>query len=449
MYFLRHILLPALLLSVFSSCAMQQQRALFKPLRYPTIAFQKLKESIQIIKDNPKTSAGMLKITACSAIIAAEVLNIFTSTFNEGDFSLSQSALAVAVASYLPYLAEEHAQWRTQDGITCSIAHRDVSAIIQFLKKETSCETLSKFIHTYRMSIKNMVHAHTDLPPLNNESSALLLSLVDEPSFAQYILTHYPDADKKIAFQNCLEKNYFKMADFLKKYGAPINFKNQYGITSLMKYCITQHSKNNQEKLLWLLHNGAEVNAQNNIGKTALHYACHAEDLDAIKLLLQHGADATQRDSHAYTPLHLALVDRNNLQIMQLLIDHDADCNAPLYEERGSSTPLHIACCNPIPNKTCIAYLLYSGADKKIETSDGETVLDITRQRITTSTSSKEKDALLELQELLQTNKKITIPEEARTLYLKQVQDKNNTKNILTQLQYRQLNPSSVKKLKF
>ena len=54
---------------------------------------------------------------------------------------------------------------------------------------------------------------------------------------------------------------------------------------------------------------GANVNAKDRSGATPLHWAVERDDLDIVKLLLTHGADAdvANRQTDNHTPLTLAL----------------------------------------------------------------------------------------------------------------------------------------------
>ena len=51
---------------------------------------------------------------------------------------------------------------------------------------------------------------------------------------------------------------------------------------------------------------GVDVRQTNHLGLTALHHAVLADNLDAAKLLLCHGADVNAQDVHGFSPLHTA-----------------------------------------------------------------------------------------------------------------------------------------------
>jgi len=54
-----------------------------------------------------------------------------------------------------------------------------------------------------------------------------------------------------------------------------------------------------------LIRAGCDINAKDNLGKTALHYACEFGQDDTIELLLKHNADPNTKEfSNGLTPLH-------------------------------------------------------------------------------------------------------------------------------------------------
>ena len=58
--------------------------------------------------------------------------------------------------------------------------------------------------------------------------------------------------------------------------------------------------------LTYLLDHHAEINRQDDDGKTPLHYALCCLNMKAAKFLVEHGADVNLRDKEGKTPLDLA-----------------------------------------------------------------------------------------------------------------------------------------------
>ena len=71
-----------------------------------------------------------------------------------------------------------------------------------------------------------------------------------------------------------------------------------------------------------MLNQGLDVNAENNNGETAFHYALNNDD--AVKLLLEAGADINKADKQGYTPLMKA-VSLCRPEVVKLLLNSKAD----------------------------------------------------------------------------------------------------------------------------
>jgi hypothetical protein len=81
--------------------------------------------------------------------------------------------------------------------------------------------------------------------------------------------------------------------------GADINATDQHGTTALMR-CAHLH---NTSILKNLIDAGARVNTQDLSGRTALRYAVDGENVRAVDVLLASGADASLADAKGWTPL--------------------------------------------------------------------------------------------------------------------------------------------------
>ena len=160
----------------------------------------------------------------------------------------------------------------------------------------------------------------------------------------------------------------------------------------------------NAQALRALLAKRADVNAAQPDGTTALHWAAHWNDLEAVNLLLRAGANARAMNRYGATPLSeavtagsTAIVDAllnagadpktlttpdgetvlmtasrvGNLDIVRILLDRGADVNA--RENYKGQTALMWAAAER--HSAVVKLLLDRGADWKIRSSDKETRL--------------------------------------------------------------------------
>jgi ankyrin repeat protein len=84
-----------------------------------------------------------------------------------------------------------------------------------------------------------------------------------------------------------------------------------------------------REIVEFLLKNGADVStaARNAQKVTSLHGAVARQDVEIVKMLLGHGADANGKQERGFVPLHDAAAN-GNLALAQLLVKHGARVNA-------------------------------------------------------------------------------------------------------------------------
>jgi ankyrin repeat protein len=78
---------------------------------------------------------------------------------------------------------------------------------------------------------------------------------------------------------------------------------------------------------------------RDNDGDTPLYLAAHKGDLEAVRVLLEHGAVAHVQNKLGRTPLHAA-VSSKYPDITRLLLMHNAAAGA---QDKDQATPLHIA----------------------------------------------------------------------------------------------------------
>jgi len=133
---------------------------------------------------------------------------------------------------------------------------------------------------------------------------------------------------------------------------------------------VTAARQRDRAVLRQLLRRAGAVNKPAGDGTTALHWAAHWDDVDAVGLLLRAGAHVNVADDGGVTPLTLACTNGSATMVRRLLDAH-AD---PNLSRPGGETPLMAA--SRTGNAEVVKLLLAHGArvDAK-EPSRGQTAL--------------------------------------------------------------------------
>jgi ankyrin repeat protein len=122
-----------------------------------------------------------------------------------------------------------------------------------------------------------------------------------------------------------------------------------------------------------LLDRGADVNSRDGVGSSALMRALLRDHGDTANLLLQHGADITVRNVFGGTAL-LAASGGSHPEIVQTLLARGAD---PRVKRTDGFTPLMFAAARG--NLRISELLLSQGAEVNAKNSDGYTPLSLAR----------------------------------------------------------------------
>lgn len=88
-----------------------------------------------------------------------------------------------------------------------------------------------------------------------------------------------------------------------------------------------------------LLEHGANLNAADYSGDSALHVASRSGKIPVVELLLEYGVNVDFRDKEGQTPLHKAAYYLK-LQVLVVLLDCGAD---PLAQTHSGKTPFQLA----------------------------------------------------------------------------------------------------------
>ncbi|MBV2145482.1 MAG: ankyrin repeat domain-containing protein [Wolbachia endosymbiont of Pissodes strobi] len=124
--------------------------------------------------------------------------------------------------------------------------------------------------------------------------------------------------------------------------------------------------------------------------RTVLHYAVDAK---TVKLLVEKGANVNAADARGYTALHLAVTEKR-LENVKELIRSGADINAEEYESK--CTPLHLACM--VGKVEIVEELVKAGAEIEQADKFGMTAMDYAKNsKEVTEVLKKETDRIEKL----------------------------------------------------
>ena len=156
---------------------------------------------------------------------------------------------------------------------------------------------------------------------------------------------------------------------FLLEAGANANVVTSDVNTSLHVAVDGRCSKEALQKIIQL---GVSVNSLNNYRETASLRACQSAQAEAVKLLLENGADPNIPEAEGFTSLHAAVQGCCTNATLQEIITHKADLNAQNLDKQ---TALFLAC--TYRQQDSVKILLEAGSNPNIASADGYTCLNV------------------------------------------------------------------------
>ena len=160
-----------------------------------------------------------------------------------------------------------------------------------------------------------------------------------------------------------------EMVDVLLKAKADPNVLDRDGDTSLHAASEANCSKETLQKILEY---GANVNAVNKRGRTALLLNCSYGQMDSIHVLLEARADPKIVDEEGYSCIFAAVDGHYSKDTLQALIDHGANIDA----ERKDGTNALLCACRTGQSGS-VKFLLEAGASANVTKPDGNTCLHV------------------------------------------------------------------------
>ena len=137
--------------------------------------------------------------------------------------------------------------------------------------------------------------------------------------------------------------------------GADMNAADVYGTSALMNAAANGY----KECVLRLLHAGADVNATDTTGRTPLHFASQSLETDCAELLLQSGANVNSTCHSGFTALHYFGTSDSTRGVKMLLL---AGAHVNKNNMAGHNALEHaIPFCDPEEDKSVLKLLFAAG----------------------------------------------------------------------------------------
>ncbi|ACE05813.1 hypothetical protein Aasi_0393 [Candidatus Amoebophilus asiaticus 5a2] len=219
-----------------------------------------------------------------------------------------------------------------------AVEQEDIEMVKLLLEKRVDINCKNE----YSYSDAGTASAHTPLHRAAcNGNIALIRLLIDKGAHVDPI-NSYQDTPLHLAVKG----GHLEVVKYLIEKGAGINSRNIYGNASIF-YAI---EKKHTEIVKLLLRKGVNLNFNVCINESfmdqgkegsysLLHWATSTGDVEVVKLLLAKRANINIQDQDGKTPLHWS-VNSTSLDLVKLLIENGAD---PNVKDNKGTTPMKIA----------------------------------------------------------------------------------------------------------
>jgi ankyrin repeat protein len=196
--------------------------------------------------------------------------------------------------------------------------------------------------------------------------SALDKALIDRNTATMDAMRAAPDVGDMRILEPDIQRRQTEVITGLLDAGADLEACDEHGRTALLHACLYAVAA---PLIELLIKRGANIHARDADGRSALHLLSGKRE--HIQLLIDAGVPVDVRDSQSCTPLHLAIQKRyGNLEAINTLLDQGTDIEARTADDL---TPLMLAAKSPEQPDTLVTLLLRRGAQMGASTSDGRT----------------------------------------------------------------------------
>ncbi len=216
--------------------------------------------------------------------------------------------------------------------------------------------------------LANGISVNEKFGPDNNTMLHIIAGF-GSPEMATFLLDNGADvnainSDNESILSLAVINNKFATVKLLIESGAVVNpGLCKDGTTCATETRIPLHmaALTNVELTNYLLEKGADINAVDTLGDTALVNTIYRNKPDIAKVLIDRGIKTDTVNGRMNTPLHIA-VEQGSLEIVKLLIDKKVTVNA---KNNLGQLPLHIAAAKGYGD--IVALLLQNGSDVTVK----------------------------------------------------------------------------------